>query len=112
MEFEKLRELEKSFNDFCKKNDVSSWISHASNTKVFKDEAFELNIDIYFGDWKHDHLYANYLVEEWCKENNYLLSNVIEEITESDGSDCYSAIHKCNIFLNKELGIAMKSLFS
>ena len=42
---------------------------------------------IEWGDWKHDHLRADYLVEQ-------LGGNLIaKEVVEEDDSDSYSAIH-------------------
>lgn len=42
-------------------------------------------VDITWGDWKHDHLRADYLVQ--------MLGGSLETVltTEEDGSDCYSA---------------------
>ena len=43
-------------------------------------------VEIHWGDWKHSHLRADWLMEqagfEFCGEN----------VTEEDGSDCYSAM--------------------
>lgn len=47
----------------------------------------ECEISINWGDWKHDHAYMDYLM----KVNGFVKTN--EEITEEDGSDCYSSIH-------------------
>lgn len=44
-------------------------------------------ITIEWGDWKHDHGFVDYLM----KKMGYIL--VCEQITEEDGSDCYSSIH-------------------
>lgn len=44
-------------------------------------------IKIEWGDWKHSHLRADYLM----KQIGYIFFD--ELITESDGSDCYSSIH-------------------
>lgn len=44
---------------------------------------------IYWGDWKHDHARFNYLVRTL-----YPTADIAEELTEEDGSDCYSAIHR------------------
>lgn len=43
-----------------------------------------VGILIPWGDWKHDHLRADYLVPYTC-------THVV--VTEEDGSDCYSAVH-------------------
>ena len=43
-------------------------------------------VEINWGDWKHDHLRADWILEE-------LGWNLFKtEITDEDGSDCYSAI--------------------
>lgn len=47
----------------------------------------EAVIEISWGDWKHEHLYADYVM----KQHDFLLKN--EVVTEEDGTDCYSSIH-------------------
>ena len=42
---------------------------------------------INWGDWKHDHLRADYLL------NNIGYTCIDTVVTDSDGSDCYSAKH-------------------
>ena len=44
-------------------------------------------VEIHWGDWKHDHWRADWLAEEMG--GTVLATN----ITEENGSDCYSAIH-------------------
>lgn len=46
-----------------------------------------ISVEIRWGDWKHSHLRAKYLLEK----QGYTLIQTI--VTEEDGSDCYSAIH-------------------
>ena len=46
-----------------------------------------ISVEIEWGDWKHDHGYCDYLM----KENGYICTD--EQVTENDGSDCYSSIH-------------------
>ena len=48
-----------------------------------------LCVEINWGDWKHDHLRCDWLI----KENFNVVFNSTE-ITEEDGSDTYSAIHR------------------
>lgn len=47
-----------------------------------------VSVNVEYGDWKHDHAYLVYVM----KENRY--REIMEQITETDGSDCYSSIHK------------------
>lgn len=47
----------------------------------------EVSILIEWGDWKHEHGYLRYLMQK----NGFTETN--ENVTEEDGSDCYSAIH-------------------
>ena len=44
-------------------------------------------ISVEWGDWKHDHRYLEYIMGEL----DYIL--VDKKITNTDGSDCYSADH-------------------
>ena len=46
-----------------------------------------VDVDIHWGDWKHEHLHADYVM----KQHGFLLKN--EVVTEEDGDDCYSSIH-------------------
>ena len=46
-----------------------------------------LCIDIEWGDWKHDHLYLKYKMEQ----KGFV--QIDEILTEENGSDCYSALH-------------------
>ena len=39
------------------------------------------------GDWKHDHICLQYVMQE----HGY--SQVDERVTQEDGSDCYSSVH-------------------
>jgi hypothetical protein len=44
-------------------------------------------INIEWGDWKHEHGYADYVMSQ------HGFTKVKEQITEEDCSDCYSSIH-------------------
>lgn len=46
-----------------------------------------IQVEIEWGDWKHDHARAEWLIQE----NGY--KHIGTDVTEEDGSDCYSAIH-------------------
>lgn len=70
---------------------------HATVSKILKDGNIYGEVDIYpngevsvmieWGDWKHEHGYLRYLMQK----NGFTETN--ENVTEEDGSDCYSAIH-------------------
>lgn len=45
-------------------------------------------VHISWGDWKHEHLRCDYLMEQIGYECTGTIT------TEEDGGDCYSAIHK------------------
>lgn len=46
------------------------------------------------GDWKHDHLYADELAEEFWKAKGYTLLNSSENVIGDSDSDWYRAEHK------------------
>ena len=58
-------------------------------TSPFADSGFYVSILIEWGDWKHEHCRADRLVEEKFKPYSTKL-----EVTEEDGSDTFSAIHR------------------
>jgi hypothetical protein len=46
-------------------------------------------IEISWGDWKHEHLRL-----DWMMQDNFdNIQSIHNVTTEEDGSDCYSAIH-------------------
>lgn len=52
-----------------------------------------LEINIEWGDWKHDHARTRCQVLD-VVQNIPGFVNWTEDVTESDGSDCYSARHR------------------
>lgn len=46
-----------------------------------------VSIVIEWGDWKHEHGYADYIMQQ------HGFKKIKEDVTEEDGSDCYSSIH-------------------
>lgn len=70
---------------------------HTVVTSILKNGKLYGEVDIYpngevsvlieWGDWKHEHAYLRYLMQQ----NGFTETD--ENVTEEDGSDCYSAIH-------------------
>ena len=81
-----LKDYEDELRERIEQNNVSweMWCDHYNNTVV---------VEITWGDWKHDHLFCDYLVESFLKEKGFTQIDRAENVTDSDGSDCYSAIH-------------------
>ncbi len=55
--------------------------------EVSVDSEGKVTILVEWGDWKHEHGYLRYLMQQ----NGF--REIGENITEEDGSDCYSSIH-------------------
>ena len=68
--------------------DISKYL-HENNLycEVYEHINGSISVEIDWGDWKHDHAYCDYLM----KERGYVLMD--EQVTEENGSDCYSSIH-------------------
>jgi hypothetical protein len=66
----------------------------APNSYFFIDETFDdrLVVSIHWGDWKHEHLFLDFLVREFFEKKGLDVKVDVEE-TETDGSDTYSADH-------------------
>lgn len=81
----------------CQKLDENSlWVSDVAVDKA--GSKVYINIEIEDGDWKHEHKRLDYEMFDIIYEYNpELVSNYYkdkEEVTDEDGSDTYSAIHK------------------
>lgn len=89
---DELANLEKSLwdkLDELKIHPSDGTFSNSSNRLADLDLIMVIN-----GDWKHDHLSAENAVEEWCKDNGYvIIKHTSEEIGDSDRDD-YEAEHK------------------
>lgn len=48
-----------------------------------------IQVEISWGDWKHSHLRADWLISEHMKG----LTKFSVQVTEENGSDAYSAVH-------------------
>lgn len=77
--------IEKEIYDAMRANDMhyEMWV-HNDLPVV------EVQID--FGDWRHEHQYLDYWMEETFKK--YHMTKLSTIVTEEDGSDCYSARHR------------------
>ena len=82
-------------NDYFAKHDLHCDISNVmaeDGTFPFGEQVVDISIE--WGDWKHEHGYCKQLM----KEIGYV--EISDKVTEEDGSDCYSAIHR---FVHKDL---------
>lgn len=51
------------------------------------EELSMIAVEIHWGDWKHEHWKAKWLMQEAG------FQQIFERETEENGTDCYSAIH-------------------
>jgi hypothetical protein len=79
---EKLKKLQDKVETLMRENKVYSY-----ELDFDLDNDRLVYIELEWGDWKHDHLRLEWLMEE----NDF--RQIGEVTTEEDGSDCYSAIH-------------------
>lgn len=77
-----VKELYKEIENFLQQNDAD-YADISINPKTE-----EVEISISWGDWKHSHARLRNLMLQL----GYVRTDSVT--TESDGSDCYSAIHK------------------
>lgn len=90
--YNELAELEKKLYSYLKENNLypeDGTFNNASNSLVDLELVLVIN-----GDWKHDHLYCEQLVENFCDENNLIIvKHTNNEIGNSE-SDSYKSEHK------------------
>lgn len=73
------RELLKA-EEILRSNNIWAEVEHSHTDRT-------VIVTILWGDWKHDHARARYLLEQDGFEEYSSM------VTEEDGSDCYSAVH-------------------
>lgn len=56
-------------------------------TFVYPNDFDKVDVNIEWGDWKHDHI----LCDELMKQKGWELES--ECVSDEDGSDCYSSTH-------------------
>lgn len=76
-----IKQLQEEVNTILKEGKLSG----STDVEVSRDE--KVIINLYWGDWKHDHGYLKHLMAQ------HGFIHVFQEVTEEDGSDCYSAEH-------------------
>lgn len=62
--------------------------------EVWDESENVVAVEIKWGDHKHSHARLKYLVFNNTSEELLELDEVVSEVTETDGSDCFSAIHR------------------
>lgn len=100
--FEELSQLEQNLYDFLSEKDIyPDDLGLSQSSSPLGDLSLSI---IVRGDWKHDHLYTEHLVQKWCDENNLVIGkHTSEQIGESE-SDWYEAEHKWELLVNSEKG--------
>lgn len=73
-------------------NDHELWVEEIWSDDETENMPMIIRYEI-DGDWKHDHLYSEYLIENYLKEKGYFATRGGEDVTFEDGSDWYKAIH-------------------
>ena len=86
-------EIEKFAND----NHVNAELYAVSNNDDTVDIAFEIS-----GDWKHDHLAFDHMVDIIVDEHNGTVEDMNEDVIDEDGSDNYTSIHTFTIKLDDD----------
>ena len=86
---EEVKKHEQALQDVLKEITRDVYLKPSSN----KLTDLELVADIHNGDWKHDHLAANYLVDKYCDENGLVVVKEKVENYDDSEDDTYSATH-------------------
>lgn len=87
--YDELRDLEKDLFDYLEKEGIYPEDGTFTDTGT-KILVLELYID---GDWKHEHLRTDYLVDEWCKRNGRKVVWEHTKVLEDTGGDWYPGKH-------------------
>lgn len=74
-----VEDLHKVVSEVLKKGNLNGELEIHANGVI--------SVFIEWGDWKHEHVCLRCLM----KQNGF--EEILENVTEEDGGDCYSAIH-------------------
>ena len=83
MDFNRANQYAHEISDYLTEKEADFDEVYATTINGF----YCLEVVVTWGDWKHSHGYLDYLMKEKH------IMKVRENVTEEDGSDCYSAIH-------------------
>lgn len=95
MEFtrEQLIQLEKELYNKLMANKIYP----EDGTFSLSNEA-DLSLDLYIdGDWKHDHIFCDNIVKEFCEDNDLEIIKEYEDEVSQDGTDSYQSWHHWEI---------------
>ena len=92
MDKETLYTLTEHFIEYCNKNHVFVQLYNYDPNLIGV-----VRFKITWGDWKHSHLAFKCLFQKYFKERGYNPLYISQDVTEEDGSDTYSAIHRVYI---------------
>jgi hypothetical protein len=95
-----LNDIEKFISKKLDEN--SLWVNDVSvYESVETPDAISIDIEVNDGDWKHEHKRLDYLLYDILYAYNPKLADycekIAEDITDEDGSDTYSSIHRYEI---------------
>lgn len=104
-EFEDYREPSKqdliNLQNFIIKKLDESPIMFSEVEVYTEDDSIIIEVSLEWGDWKHDHLRLDYLMDDIIHDYDPNMGRHFgvmgAEVTEEDGSDTYSAIHSYGI---------------
>ena len=88
MTFKKKLEISEKVEKYLRDNKL--WAS----VEPYCDDLPVIEVDISWGDWKHEHLRADWIAREFLEGLGITAFRITEYTTEEDGSDTYSAEHK------------------
>ena len=106
---EELEESSKNLSNFSKLKALMYTLEKYlyENKVSYEDMDFEEVTDawgklfvIIDGDWKHEHLYGDYMIEEWLKKNNVSFISGGTEVLDDSESDNYRGKHEYRIILS------------
>lgn len=67
--------------------------------ETYADWNDDICFQIDWGDWKHEHLRADWIAREFFEALGYVI-RITEATTEEDGSDTYSALHRVELVMH------------
>ena len=108
---DELTKLEKEIYKYLAEHQIYPEDGSVNNSQIMSKNFFDIELTI-DGDWKHDHIYCNKLIEKWIDDKGYeLVGSSEEEIGDSE-DDSYEAVHIWHVGKDKEFSQGMRKLMA
>lgn len=99
-----IEEIKRELHKFLEDNKQYYYVDHAYDDVHGN---YVIKIDVDWGDWKHDHIYIDNLVQKFFDEKGIKIETG-KSVTAENGTDAYSATHYYRLLNDDKIEVGMR----